>query len=238
MRRVRRDDLEDAEPFDRAATALAEAFADPQIRGASQPGLMSVTSLTAPPERAASPTGADSADPRTEPNADPRGLTLAERLWAALAAPLKDARPDWSVRLDWAGVLMPFQVEGVNALIESERLLLADDMGLGKTLQTIAAARILKAQKKISSCLVVAPSSLLDQWRREIEKWAPELSAIIIRGSASDRATWWKARRDVTLVGYETLRSDFGGPARRRTWDVVVADEAQRIKNRNERASR
>ena len=235
LRRVRRDDLEDAEPFDRAATALAEAFADPQIRAfASQPGLMAVTSLTAPPERAASPTGADSADPRTERNADPRGLTLAERLWAALAAPLKDARPDWSVRLDWAGVLMPFQMEGVNALIESERLLLADDMGLGKTLQTIAAARILKAQRKISSCLVVAPSSLLDQWRREIEKWAPELSAIIIRGSASDRATWWKARRDVTLVGYETLRSDFSGPARRRTWDVVVADEAQRIKNRNE----
>ena len=89
---------------------------------------------------------------------------------------------------------MPFQVEGVNALVSSERLLLADDMGLGKTLQTIAAARILKAQRKIASCLVVAPSSLLDQWRREIEKWAPELSAIIIRGSLSDRATWWKAR--------------------------------------------
>ena len=230
MSRVSRADLDSAEPFDRAATALSEAFADPSVRAlSSQPGLMAVVSLTALPESLASP-GAPSAD-SSAPNVDPRGLTLAERLWRALAAPLKDARPGW---LEWHGELMPFQLEGVNALIDSERLLLADDMGLGKTLQTIAAARILKAQRKISSCLVVAPSSLLDQWRREIEKWAPELSAIIVRGSASDRATWWKARRDVTLVGYETLRSDAEGPARQRTWDVVVADEAQRIKNRND----
>ena len=233
MRRVSRAELENAEPFDRAAIALAEAFADPSVQAlSSQPGLMSVTSLTSLPGSLASP-GVPSAD-SSAPNADPRGLTLAERLWRALAAPLKDARPGWSVRLEWVGDLMPFQMEGVNALVSSERLLLADDMGLGKTLQTIAAARILKAQRKIASCLVVAPSSLLDQWRREIEKWAPELSAIIIRGSVSDRATWWKARRDVTLVGYETLRSDFDGPARQRTWDVVVADEAQRIKNRND----
>lgn len=193
-RRVSRAELDNAEPFDRAAIALTEAFADPSVQAlSSQPGLMSVTSLTALPESLASPAGVPSAD-SSAPNADPRGLTLAERLWRALAAPLKDARPGWDVRLDWAEDLMPFQVEGVNALVSSERLLLADDMGLGKTLQTIAAARILKAQRKIASCLVVAPSSLLDQWRREIEKWAPELSAIIIRGSLSDRATWWKAR--------------------------------------------
>ena len=86
--------------------------------------------------------------------------------------------------------------------------------------------------------LVAAPASLLDQWRREIEKWAPELSAIIIRGSTSDRSWQWAAEVDVTLVSYDTLRSDFGGnaqsPVRRKTWDVIVADEAQRIKNRND----
>ena len=133
---------------------------------------------------------------------------------------------------------MPFQQDGVRALLDNDRLLLADDMGLGKTIQAVAAFRILRARSEIRSCLVTAPASLLDQWRREIDKWAPELSAIIIRGSASDRSWQWAAEVDVTLVSYDTLRSDFGGngqsPMRRKTWDVVVADEAQRIKNRND----
>ena len=132
---------------------------------------------------------------------------------------------------------MPFQQEGVRALVGSERLLLADDMGLGKTLQAIAAARILCAQRVIEAILVVAPASLLDQWRRELEKWASELRAIIVRGSIADRAWQWEAKVHVTLVSYETLRSDAGSskraPARRKIWDVVIADEAQRIKNRN-----
>ena len=133
---------------------------------------------------------------------------------------------------------MPFQREGVRALLDNCQLLLADDMGLGKTLQAVAALRILRARREVQSCLVAAPAGLLDQWRREIEKWAPELSAIIIRGSTSDRSWQWAAKRDVTLVSYDTLRSDFSGnaqsPVRRKTWDVVVADEAQRIKNRND----
>ena len=133
---------------------------------------------------------------------------------------------------------MPFQRDGVRALLDNHRLLLADDMGLGKTIQAIAALRILRARREVKSCLVTAPASILDQWRREIAKWAPELSAIIIRGSTSDRSWQWAADRDVTLVSYDTLRSDFSGntrsPVRRKTWDVVVADEAQRIKNRND----
>ncbi len=133
---------------------------------------------------------------------------------------------------------MPFQREGVRALLDNNRLLLADDMGLGKTIQAIAALRILRARREIRSCLVAAPASLLDQWRREIARWAPELGAIIIRGSTSDRSWQWAADREVILVSYDTLRSDFGGnaqaPVRRKTWDVVVADEAQRIKNRND----
>ena len=130
---------------------------------------------------------------------------------------------------------MPFQKEGVRALINSERLLLADDMGLGKTLQAIVAVRILCAQRVVDSILVVAPASLLDQWRRELEKWAPDLRAIIVRGSITDRAWQWEARVHVTLVSYETLRSDYGSnkraAVRRKIWDVVIADEAQRIKN-------
>ena len=167
----------------------------------------------------------------------PRGaLDLARRLRRVLSPPGSESPP--TDNLEWPGVLMPFQEEGVRALLASDRLLLADDMGLGKTLQVIAALRILKQRRDIRTALVAAPASLLDQWRGELRKWAPELSAIIIRGPASDRAWQWQADTDVTLVGYETLRSDFEGntqaPVRRKVWDVVVADEAQRIKNRND----
>ena len=163
-------------------------------------------------------------------------MDLAHRLLRVLS-PLGCEPPSLD-DLEWPGVLMPFQEEGVRALIGSDRLLLADDMGLGKTLQVIAALRILRHRGDIRSALVAAPASLLDQWRGELRKWAPELSAIIIRGSASDRGWQWQAETHVTLVSYETLRSDFEGnahaPVRRKVWDVVVADEAQRIKNRND----
>lgn len=163
--------------------------------------------------------------------------SLVERLRRVLAPSLEALLPGLDAALTWPGDLMPFQKDGVRALMNSERMLLADDMGLGKTLQAIAAVRILYAQRAIASTLVVAPASLLDQWRRELEKWAPELRAIIVRGPVVDRAWQWEATVHVTLVSYETLRSDFGShkraPVRRKIWDVVIADEAQRVKNRN-----
>ena len=163
--------------------------------------------------------------------------SLAERLRRVLVLPLECLLQGPDAGLTWPDDLMPFQKEGVRALIDSERLLLADDMGLGKTLQAIVAVRILCVQRAVDSILVVAPASLLDQWRRELEKWAPELRAIIVRGSIADRAWQWEAKVHVTLVSYETLRSDYGSnkraAVRRKIWDVVIADEAQRIKNRN-----
>ena len=227
------------EPFERAAKCLDEAFNDELVRGMTTlPGIAAVVSLSSLPERPEYPANRDAGNGHAvhePPPAFRSGLTLAERLWAVLAAP---RRRDRDVQLEWPGELMPFQQEGVRALLDRRQLLLADDMGLGKTLQAIAALRILRACGEIRACLVAAPAGLLDQWRREIEKWAPELSAIIIRGPMSDRSWQWRAGKDVTLVSYDTLRSDFSGGAqplvRSRTWDVVVADEAQRIKNRND----
>ena len=78
---------------------------------------------------------------------------------------------------------------------------------------------------------MVAPASVLDQWRQEIARWESELSAIIVRGGAHDRSWQWKARKDVTLVTYEVLRQDAAYLAKRQasrtTWDVVLLDEAQ-----------
>ena len=235
------------DPFDRVTECMSEAFEYQQVRSlVNVSGLATVVSLFPPAERTqhtatslmrtqqvireSNPT---SSSPR-EPS-DPR---LAERLWAILAAPQQRSPSGRDIQLKWPGELMPFQEDGVRALLDMDRLLLADDMGLGKTIQAVAAMRILRARREIDSCLVVAPATVLDQWRREITKWAPELSAIIIRGPAADRSWQWAAEKDVTLVSYDTLRSDFGhraqSPVRSRAWDIVVADEAQRIKNRND----
>ena len=89
-------------------------------------------------------------------------MTLAERLWAVLTPPEQEQ----DLQLKWRGELMPFQREGVRALLDNCQLLLADDMGLGKTLQAVAALRILRARREVQSCLVAAPAGLLDQWRR------------------------------------------------------------------------
>ena len=222
------------EPFRRAVDGLRVAFADEHIQALmGDPGLVTVVGLDPPVG-----VGHDAADAASLAEqgyvAERHEASLAQRLWAVLRAP-SGLSPD--LHLEWGGELMPFQMQGVRALMDNHRLLLADDMGLGKTIQAIVALRLLRARRDIRSALVVAPASVLDQWRRELQKWAPELSAIIIRGTAAERSWQWEAGRDVTLVSYDALRSDFGGNARshvrRKTWDVVVSDEAQRIKNRN-----
>ena len=233
------------EPFDRVAKCMAEAFEYQHVRSlANVPGLTTVISLSLPVKRTRltdiPPLRTQQVIRDSKPLPNPKEQSdsrLAERLWTILAAPQRRSPSLEDIQLKWPGELMPFQEDGVHALLDMEQLLLADDMGLGKTIQAVAAIRILRTRREIESCLVVAPASVLDQWRREITKWAPELSAIIIRGSAADRSWQWSAKRDVTLVSYDTLRSDFGHNSQSpvmRTWDIVVADEAQRIKNRND----
>ncbi len=144
--------------------------------------------------------------------------------------------------LEWPGSFFPYQLEGIRALISRETLLLADDMGLGKTIQSAAALRILALQGQVESGLLIAPASLLGQWRRALRLWAPELRLSTVRGPAEERAWQWTAPAHVYLTSYETLREDCTdsphSPPRRRLWDVVVLDEAQRIKNRDSEASR
>jgi SNF2 family DNA or RNA helicase len=166
--------------------------------------------------------------------APPDPTELARRLAALLQPPLDDAAA--SEVLAWPAPLHPFQRDGALALMERDSLLLADSMGLGKTIQAIAALRILFARQDIGSALVVGPASLLTQWRRELSRWAPELRALTVSGGPSDRAHLWNVPAHVCLVSYETLRADVldvrDSPVTRRMWDVVLLDEASRIRNR------
>jgi len=128
--------------------------------------------------------------------------------------------------------LFPFQEVGARALVERPALLLADDLGLGKTVQAIAALRELAERGELRRALVVAPTGLLTQWRRALERWAPGLSAIRVDGPPEERRWMWRAERQVLLASYETVRNDLA-LATAAAWDVVVLDEAQRIKNRD-----
>ncbi len=137
--------------------------------------------------------------------------------------------------------LLPFQVDGVKALVERPGLLLADDMGLGKTIQAIRALSTIIAANPEAKALVIVPSGLVGQWRSEFQRWAPGLTFSTIRGQVSDRAWQWRAAASVFLVSYDTFRSDFTlnpHASVAREWDVVVLDEAQRIKNRDTEVAR
>jgi superfamily II DNA or RNA helicase len=165
---------------------------------------------------------------------------LARRLAAVLQPP-----PETLLRatgpLEWPGSFFPYQRDGIQALVQSPRLLLGDEMGLGKTVMAIAALRLLLVRREIERALVVTPASLLEQWRRELLLWAPELRVMLVHGAPEDRAWRWQYRTHVTLTSYETLRVDYTGspicgPCRER-WGAVVLDEAQKIKNRDSEVS-
>ncbi len=168
-------------------------------------------------------------------------LSLAKRL-AYLLQPPTDVLVSPEGPLEWNGNLFPFQVDGVKALISHKALLLADDMGLGKTIQVVAALRILAIQHRMEQALIIVPLSLLVQWRNEIRMWAPELRVSTVHGPSQERAWQWKATVHIYLTTYDVLRSDLTenpeSPPRKKTWDVVVLDEAQRIKNRDTELSR
>jgi SNF2 family DNA or RNA helicase len=169
----------------------------------------------------------------------PRAPSLVERLLAVLQPPL-EILLEPTGPLDWADELYPFQRQGAHALFERPALLLADDMGLGKTVQAIAALRALVHLRRAENALVVVPAGLITQWRRELGKWAPELRVQVVHGIPSERDVQWLHPAHIYLTSYDTLRNDRDRPRGplARMWDVVVLDEAQRIKNRETETSK
>ena len=187
------------------------------------------------------PGGSSARSSKAKKRPDDFAAGLRLRLMAVLAVPLAKLLPSDTSVLGWPSTLHPFQIEGVCLLVSQPDVLLADDMGLGKTIQTIAALRLLLWRGEAETVLIVVPAGLVTQWRRELSSWAPELRVSTVRGSASMRVGQWAAPAHVFLTTYETVRSDMSphpdsGP-RRHCWDVVVLDEAQRIKNRETGAS-
>ena len=126
--------------------------------------------------------------------------------------------------------LYPYQVEGVAFLAGNGRALLADDMGLGKTLQAIAAAAWLARRNSVERVLVVCPASLKQQWAREVAKFTEE-SVQVVQGNPEARFAQYRSGATFTVVNYELVLRDLSVVNETLAPDLLVLDEAQRIKN-------
>jgi superfamily II DNA or RNA helicase len=126
--------------------------------------------------------------------------------------------------------LYPYQVEGVAFLASAGRALLADDMGLGKTIQAIGATSVLREHEGVRRALVICPASLKHQWAREILRFTG-LEATVVEGRPGARLALYRRRAPFTLVNYEVVLRDHDVLQRELSPDLLILDEAQRIKN-------
>ncbi len=140
---------------------------------------------------------------------------------------------EFSERLGLPFPLRQYQWEGVSFLAKSESALLADEMGLGKTVQTIVAIRLALNSPSCNRVLIVAPSSLKLNWYKEVRKWAPDIHAVILEGNQSNRLAYYSLPVPVLISSYEQIQSDIGSFYPGVNFDIVVLDEAQRVKNAN-----
>jgi superfamily II DNA or RNA helicase len=124
----------------------------------------------------------------------------------------------------------PYQEHGALFLARRGRAFLADDMGLGKTLQAIVATLLMRKTAGIKKTLIVCPASLKHQWAREIAKACGE-EASVVEGSRAMRTTAYRRwKHGFLIVNYELALRDLDA-VRAAKAELIVLDEAQRIKN-------
>ncbi len=129
--------------------------------------------------------------------------------------------------LDWLQFLREYELGGI----------LADDMGLGKTVQTLAHLAVEKHEGRLDRpALIVAPTSLMGNWRREAERFAPNLDVTVFHGPDRRRHVDDLDHTDVVLTSYPLLPRD-KDVLSTRSWHYVILDEAQQIKNPRSQAA-
>lgn len=142
--------------------------------------------------------------------------------------------------------LYPYQKEGTRFAVRAGKAIIADEMGLGKTLQAIASAEVYLREGMAEQVLVVCPTSLKYQWKREIERFTggdrvessgegvedgltiPKV--VVVEGTPAKRAKLYKTPAPYKIVSYHTMCNDVRHLGKLDT-DVLIMDEIQRLKN-------
>jgi non-specific serine/threonine protein kinase len=187
--------------------------------------------------------GADIAGGEAAVQADPDWSRVVAGPW--LAETLKGLRrPEGLARVEpgkaFRGTLRPYQEVGVRWLYLLSQLglgaCLADDMGLGKTIQVLALLLVFKeaGPDGCKPSLLVAPASLLSNWGSEIERFAPGLRSLVAHPSAMPAAEL--KTLDRRLENADLVITSYGSLLRipwlaGNSWNLVILDEAQAIKN-------
>jgi superfamily II DNA or RNA helicase len=143
--------------------------------------------------------------------------------------------PSVTLPATFTATLRPYQSRGVDWLqfLREAGLggVLADDMGLGKTVQTLAHIAIEKASGRMDRpVLVVAPTSLVANWRQEASRFVPDIKVLALHGAGRKACFGKIAEHDLVLTTYPLLARDHA-ILHAQPWHMVVLDEAQTIKN-------
>lgn len=186
---------------------------------------------------------AQPAKPDNEPAAFTRvrppqdSIVFKDRLLYLLQPPLENLFASKQVHVPFKPY--PYQLEGIAFLMPRHSALLADEMGLGKTMQTILSLRLLFQSNLIHRALLICPKALVNNWCRELRVWAEDLPFEVIGGDAETRRqSWLVSKCPLKLINYELLTRDANFLAEEQAaFDVVVLDEAQRIKNHDSKTA-
>ncbi len=162
-------------------------------------------------------------------------IKLQDRLYYVLQPPLEALTGE----LRFPFQPFPYQLEGIAFLFPRHAAILADEMGLGKTMQAITAIRLLLHARELRRVLLICPKPLVTNWKREFQLWAPEIPVGVIEGNQARRNwQWQQPATPVLLANYELLVRDYQIAANEGLhFDLVLLDEAQRIKNRHSATS-
>ncbi|MCR9039754.1 DEAD/DEAH box helicase [Bacillus sp. L381] len=173
-------------------------------------------------------------------------IELSKQL-RSLIRKLADARdlPEHEVSAAFQGTLRPYQIYGMNWLLFLREngfgACLADDMGLGKTIQMIAYfLHVKESGRQKAPALIIAPTSVLGNWQRELQTFAPQLKAVLHYGPRRPKEEAFVPAyqdADVVLTSYGLSHAD-QEELSSVTWSTICLDEAQNIKNAHTKQSR
>ncbi|MBN2317104.1 MAG: restriction endonuclease [Sedimentisphaerales bacterium] len=160
--------------------------------------------------------------------------TLEERLRWILTPPIHEVLSDPQLALPARP--FPFQTSGIKWLYDRENALLADEMGLGKTMQAIIAARLLWRDETVNQILIICPKTLIATWLAEIRKWWPQVTSNVMVADSNRQFFLRLGTPNVVIkiINYEAIcREAEWLEEQQFSHDLIIIDEAQRIKNPN-----